>query len=191
MTDKDLLENQLAELRREHRELDTTIKELKREKIRIKDEIVRLTDMTIMISARCEDVYVPLSTRPYDAHYTDYFPSRLIGQPHGSDAEYQPTIYRPMRMFFDGLRQLDGGEVLQEGDVYATKDPWSWWATILFNNDALGMDCAYEKFMEEPIQHQKYFRALAKTFRATLCRFGYEDKAPLNEKHVAIIYEGK
>ena len=56
MTDKDILENQLADLRREHRELDTTIKEMaanapydpielqrmKKRKLQIKDEITRL-----------------------------------------------------------------------------------------------------------------------------------------------------
>lgn len=56
MTDKDILENQLAELRREHRQLDMTIREMaantpydpielqrmKKRKLQIKDEITRL-----------------------------------------------------------------------------------------------------------------------------------------------------
>ena len=56
MTDKDILENQLVELRREHRELDESIKDMaatapydpielqrmKKRKLHIKDEIARL-----------------------------------------------------------------------------------------------------------------------------------------------------
>lgn len=56
MTDKDLLEKQLAELRKEHRELDETIQDLaanapydpielqrmKKRKLHLKDEIARM-----------------------------------------------------------------------------------------------------------------------------------------------------